>query len=217
MDSNYRFFIYLAVLFLAILGGIYKFKTKDIGTKLIVILLCLTLISEYTAHWAASQYRNNMFVYHFFAPLQLFILGRYFDELDPHRKQKTGQIIGILGAILAIINTAFYQPLEMLNSNFLLFEGLVIMGLALYTFQRILTDDKIDIYRYGHFWMVVIFIFFWSITYTWWALYTVLHEKERFVLSHITKVLWFVNIMTYAAMGFVLLYFSGNRKQLAHE
>jgi hypothetical protein len=107
----------------------------------------------------------------------------------------------------------------MLNSNFLLFEGLVIMALSLYAFQLILTDDTINIYRYGHFWIIVILIFFWSITYTSWALYSVLRVKKLFVMPFVTHLLWTVNILTYAAIGFVLLYFSGNgsKKQLAHE
>lgn len=217
MDPNSRYYIYLMVLLLAILGGIRKLKYKDRAYKILVGLLFVTFISELTAYWAAIKFQNNMFVYHFFAPIQLVILGKYFDDIDKSKKFPFGFYIGIIGIIIAVINTVYFQPLQILNSNFLLFEGLVIMCLALYTFQRILTDDNVDIYRYGHFWMIVIFIFFWSITYTWWALYTVLQVKKRLMLSHFTQVLWAVNIITYSAMGFVLLYFSGNRKQLAHE
>lgn len=217
MDYKYRLIIYLFVLSVSILCGIYRLRNRDNATKTIILLLSITLISEYAAHQAALQYGTNMFVYHFFAPLQLIFVGKYFDQIANSRKRNLGVIVGLIGAAFAIINGLFFQPLDILNSNFLLFEGLIVMGLALYTFQNILTDNKIDIYRYEHFWIVVILIFFWSITYIWWALYTVLQEKERYVLSHITKVLWSVNVITYAAIGFVLLYFSGNRKQLIHE
>lgn len=215
MDPNSRFIIYMIVIVLAILGGLYKLKYQDSGSKVIVALLCLTLLSEYSAHWAALKFGNNMFVYHFFAPIQLIILGVYFDKVDRFNRRRIGLFIGTLGAIIAIVNTIYFQPLKMLNSNFLLFEGLIIMGLALYRFQRILTDEKIDIYKYGHFWMIVILIFFWSITYMWWALYSVLHEKNQFLLLFVTDILWVINIITYSAIGFVLLYFSG--KRLANE
>lgn len=216
MDAYSRFFVYLTVLFLALLGGIYKIKSRDNATKILVALLCLTLTSEVTAHWAAIKYRNNMFVYHFFSPLQLIMLGAYFDNIERRfKKLRIGLIIGIGSIVVAAINTLFFQPLTLLNSNFLLFEGLVIMGLALYTFQRILTDDRIDILKYGHFWMVTVFIFFWSVTYTTWALYTVLQVKKLFIIPLISHVLWTVNIVTYSAIGFVLLYFSG--KRLANE
>lgn len=211
MDPNTRNNIYLAVLLFAVLVGIWRLKGKDYSYKILVGLLCVTFISEFTAYWAAIKIQNNMFVYHFFAPIQLIILGKYFDGISQDKKQNIGITIGIIGVIIAVINTVYFQPLKILNSNFLLFEGLVIMGLSLYTFQGILTNEKIDIYRYGHFWMIVIFIFFWSITYTWWALYTVLQVNERVFLSNVTKVLWFVNIITYSAMGFVLLYFSSKR------
>ena len=107
----------------------------------------------------------------------------------------------------------------MLNSNFLLFEGLMIMTLALFSFQRILSNDSVDIFRYKHFWVIVVLIFFWSITYTAFALYSVLRVKKLFVMPFVTYLLWAVNIITYAAIGFVLLYFSGNgsKKQLAYE
>ncbi len=215
MEPNIRFVIYLSVVFLAILGGIYKLKGKDQASKILVLLLCLTLLTEFTAYWAAIKFRNNMFVYHFFAPIQLIVLGIYFDNIDAHKKRRIGFFIGTLGAIIAIVNTIYFQPLKMLNSNFLLFEGLIIMGLALYSFQHILTNEKIDIYKYGHFWIIVILIFFWSVTYTIWALYSVVGLKKLFVMPIVTHLLWSVNIVTYLAIGFVLLYFSG--KRLANE
>lgn len=220
MNSNSSFFIYLTVLSFALIGGVYKISQRDFATKTLVALLCITLLSELTAHWAAIKFRNNMFVYHFFSPIQLIFLGVYFDNVISRLKRiQFAKVVCAIATIAAVVNTVFFQSLKILNSNFLLLEGLIIMALALYTFQLILSDERINIYSYGHFWMIVIFIFFWSITYTWWALYTVLQEKERYVLSHISRVLWAVNIITYAAIGFVLIYFSGNgsKKQLAHE
>jgi hypothetical protein len=215
MDSYTSFYLYISVLFLAVVGGVYKLNQKDKASKVLVILLTLTLLSECTAHWAAVKFRNNMFVYHFFAPIQLILLGIYFDFTGRVKKRKIGLAIGVLSALVAIVNTIYFQPLRILNSNFLLFEGLTIMGLALYTFQQILSDDRIDIYRYGHFWTIVILIFFWSVTYTTWALYSVLQVKKLFLIPYISHILWAVNIITYSAMGFVLLYFSG--KRLNHE
>ncbi|HYD22715.1 MAG TPA: hypothetical protein VEB40_14635 [Flavipsychrobacter sp.] len=216
MIPDSLFFIYLGVIFLAILGGAYKLRSKDTASKILVALLCLTLASELIAHWAAIKYRNNMFVYHIFSPIQLIVLGVYFDKVVGRlHKKRIATTIGIVAAIAAVVNTAFFQSLKTLNSNFLLLEGLIIMALALYAFQLILSDDKINIYRYGHFWMIVILIFFWSVTYTTWALHSVLKVKKLFVMPLVTHLLWTVNVITYSAIGFVLLYFSG--KRLANE
>lgn len=208
MDAHWNFFLYLGVIFLAILGGVYKLKHKDTASKILLVLLCLTLVSEFITYWAAIKFGNNMFVYHFFAPIQLVLLGIYFDNLEHRFRRKIGLLIGASGIVIAIVNTAFFQPLKILNSNFLLFEGLVIMGLALYTFQRILADERIDIYKYRHFWMIVILIFFWSVTYTTWALFSVLQVKKLFLMPYVSNVLWIVNVITYSAIGFVLLFFS---------
>lgn len=217
MDPYKSFYVYITVLLLATLGGIYKLSERDKASKVIVVLLTLTFLSECSAHWAALRFRNNMFIYHFFAPIQLIILGVYFDLIEGIRKRKTGLMIGMLSTLVATVNTAYFQPLHILNSNFLLFEGLIIMGLTLYSFQRILTDDTINIYKYGHFWTIVILIFFWSVTYTTWALYSVLQVKKLFLIPYISHILWSVNVITYAAIGFVLIYFPGRQKQLAHE
>lgn len=212
------FFIYLGVIAIAILAGFYKLRMKDTASKILLALLCVTLLSEITTHWAALKYHNNMFVYHFFSPVQLIIICTYFDNiLLKFKKRRVGVVIGVLAAIAAGLNTMYFQSLNILNSNFLLLEGLIIMALALYTFQLILSNDNINIYHYGHFWIIVILIFFWSVTYTWWALYTVMQEKERHILSKTIKILWSVNVITYAAIGFVFLYFSRNQKQLTHE
>ncbi len=216
MISDSMFFGYLGVILLAILGSLYNLKDKDTASKIILVLLCLTLTSEIASHLAAIRYHNNMFIYHLFAPIQLIVIGIYFDSIN-NRKGKVGTIVGIIGIVLAIINSLFFQSFDVFNSNFLLFEGLVIMTLSLFSFQRILSNDNIDIFRYKHFWIVVILIFFWSFTYTSLALYSVLRVKKLFVMPFVTYLLWSVNVITYAAIGFVLLYFSGNRKQLIHE
>ena len=220
MISDGLFFIYLGVILLAIASGLYKLKLIDSASKILLLLLCLTLASEISSHWAALVFKNNMFVYHVFAPIQLIVVGMYFDNiLEGFKKKRKATIIGIIASFAAVLNTVFFQPLQILNSNFLLLEGLIIMALALYTFQLILANESINIFQYRHFWMIVILIFFWSVTYTTWALYSVLGVRKLFVIPYVSYTLWAVNIITYAAIGFVLLYFSGNgsKKQLAHE
>lgn len=216
MISDNLFFIYLGVIVMAIIGGLYNLKYKDKASKILLVLLCLTLASEITSHWAAMKFHNNMFVYHFFAPIQLIVVGMYFDNIvHRFKKRKVATVIGIIAAMAAVVNAVFFQSLQILNSNFLLFEGLIIMALSLYTFQLILSDERINIFRYGHFWMIVILIFFWSVTYTTWALYSVLGIRKLFVIPYVSYILWSVNIITYSAIGFVLLYFSG--KRFSHE
>ena len=219
MISDSMFFAYLGVILLAILGGLYNLRYRDTASKILLVLLCLTLASELASHLAAIRYQNNMFVYHFFAPVQLIIIGLYFDSINNNKRSRIGMLVGVLGIAVAIVNNLFFQSIKVLNSNFLLFEGLMIMTLALFSFQRILSNDSVDIFRYKHFWVIVVLIFFWSITYTAFALYSVLRVKKLFVMPFVTYLLWAVNIITYAAIGFVLLYFSGNgsKKQLAHE
>ncbi|MCB9044707.1 MAG: hypothetical protein H6550_01080 [Chitinophagales bacterium] len=216
MDIHHRYYYYLGVLLLAILIGLYKVRTKDITVKIIVLLLSLTFVSELIAKISASVFHNNMYVYHIFAPVQLLVLGIYFDSIEPRfKKKRIGLIIGLAGVLIAICNTLLFQPPTALNSNFLLFEGLAVMALSLFTFQRILNDDKIDIYKYPYFWFNIILVFFWSITYTIWALHSVIMLKKMYIMEHLYDILWVVNIITYLAIAAVLFIFSN--KRLSHE
>jgi len=216
MDTNSRYYLFLLVLMSAVIVGLYNLRQKDKPVKIMVLLLCITLASELTAYWAAVKFQNNMFVYHIFAPVQLLILAKYFDEIEPYlKKQKVGIIVGIVGILGTIINTYFYQSINTLNSNFLLFEGLIIMGLSLYTFRRILNTETINIYRYPYFWFNIILVFFWSVTYTIWALYSVMLIKKIFLMPYIATVLWGVSTISYLAMAVVLFTFSNKRLENA--
>lgn len=203
------FWTYIVVIITAALSGLLRFKKRDKASKLLVMLLLLTLISEMTAYVCAIVYHNNMFVYHIFAPIQLLLLGLYFDNtIDLFKKKRIGIKVGILGVITATINTILFQPLNTLNSNFLLFEGLIIMAMVLYAFQRILNNDNIDIFRYHHFWFNIILVFFWSLTYTIWALYNALYTQQFAFTAYLSTIIKTINIITYAGFGVVFLYFS---------
>lgn len=206
MDTTTLFFVYMSVILLAISGSFVNFRSRDKASKIIVILLGLTFAAEAAAYIAADKLHANMFVYHIFAPIQLFILGKYFDTAV-FKKRKIGLITGIFGVVVAILNTIFLQPFQTLNSNFLLFEGLAIMAMALYAFQKFLINDRLDIYKYEHFWFILILVFFWSMTYTVWALYAILELKKIFLIPIISLMILVVNIITYFGIGLVLLIF----------
>jgi hypothetical protein len=206
MDTTTLFFMYMTVILLSICASLANFKVWDKASKIIILLLGLTFLAEATAYVAAEKLRTNMFVYHIFAPIQLLVIGKYFDAAVFTNK-KIGQWIGLFGIAAAISNSLFLQPIEMLNSNFLLFEGLAVMGMSLYSFQPILSDARLDIYKYVHFWFILILVFFWSMTYTIWALYAILELKKIFLIPFISLIILAVNIITYFGIGVVFLMF----------
>ncbi|WP_276132480.1 hypothetical protein [Polluticoccus soli] len=196
----------MSVILLAISGSMLNFRGRDKASKMIVFLLALTFVAESAAYVAAEKFHTNMFVYHIFAPIQLLMLGRYFDTAV-FKQRKVGLITSVLGIVVAAFNTIFLQPIQTLNSNFLLFEGLVIMAMALYAFQKILANERLDIYKHEHFWLILLLVFFWSMTYTVWALYAILGMKKIFLMHFISIMILIVNIITYFGIGLVLLIF----------
>lgn len=206
MDITTLFFVYMSVILLAISGSMVNFKSRDNASKMIIFLLGLTFVAESAAYVAAAKFQTNMFVYHIFAPVQLLVLGMYFDNAV-FKQRKVGLMTSIFGIAVAILNTIFLQPFQTLNSNFLLFEGLVIMAMALYAFQKILANERLDIYKHEHFWFILLLVFFWSMTYTVWALYAILGMKKIFLMHIISVMILVVNIITYFGIGLVLLIF----------
>ncbi len=213
MSNNSQFLLYLFVIAIAIVVSLLKFKQLDKGSKMLALLLILTLTSEIVSYYTAKVYRNNFPVYHFFAPIQLFMVGLYFHySIEDFKKTKIGIYIGILGFIVAVLNTLIFQPITSLNSYFLLFEGVCTIFMSLYAFNRMFINEDIDLLTLPHFWFTFILLTFWCITYLTWGLYEVAPYKMARISALLSKVIWVVNLITYIGIGFVFLMY---RKKLA--
>lgn len=108
--------------------------------------------------------------------------------------------------ILGLLNMRFLQNHEGLKSYFLLFEGLGIIGMSLFSFFRLLLkQESFNLYRYHHFWFMCTMIFFWSITFLAWGLYDYINMQLRNNAWKINFALLIVSAMTYTCYGIVYL------------
>lgn len=117
-----------------------------------------------------------------------------------------GIYVGIVGIILGILNVIFIQSLNTLNSYFLFFEAISVIGMSLFAFFRmLLKDEALNLYRYSHFWFISIMMFFWSITFLYWGLFDYLNEKLKQEAWKITLLEFVVAIITYTSIGLIFL------------
>lgn len=180
---------------------------------MIVILLGCTLISEYMADLLARRYHNNMVVYHVYAPLHLLLVSLYFNQSIPSfKRRRLGWYIGLVGIIVAVINSLFLQPIEVFNSYYLLFAGFLIISMSLYAFYKILENDDVSTLNNPHFWISLLLLFFWSVTYFHWSVYEILSKAMTEYLSLVPFVMPFISSITYLGFGLVFLLYPKTKK-----
>jgi len=195
-------------LFLAALGiGLYNFRKFDKGSKIIWFLLLTETLNESLAQYMAAKYHNNIAVYNIYSLIEFSIVCWYFNNvIDYFSKYNIGFYIGLIGVIFGIIDMTLLQPIDVLNSFFLFFEGFCIIGMCLFAFFRLLLKhEELRIFRYHHFWFISIFLFFWCITYLSWGLYNILGTNFSQYIPLITVLIWIVNIITYGGIGSIFL------------
>lgn len=180
---------------------------------MIVFLLVSTLVSEYIADVLAIKYGNNMVVYHVYAPLHLFLVSLYFNQSIPSFGERhIGWYIGIVGCLVGLANSAFLQPVAVLNSYFLLFAGFVIISMCLYAFYKILENDDIGTLNNPNFWFSFILLFFWSVTYLNWSVYQLLSKVVVEYMALVGFALPVISAITYFGFGLVFLLYPKTKK-----
>lgn len=115
---NYELFynIYIVIIVIGILSGIFKFKELSKSSKFFLALLIITLITEKVSEFYASNTTNNSFIFHFYAPISYSLIGlAYFTE---------GKNILIIWSIFivttfSIINMIYWESQQEFNSNVL--------------------------------------------------------------------------------------------------
>lgn len=196
-----RLIIYLAILLFALISAIRKYKRLDLSLKWIVFLVGFSLLSETIASLAAWKWKNNMPVYHLYTPVNLFITALFFNDALPlFKKYHIGYYLGGIGILSAILNTLFFQGLREVDTNAILFSGVIIVAMSLCSLYSIyISDSSINTL---HSWLSLLFLIYWCATFLTWALFQVLilnklYEEIRPVLIS----LWVINIFFYGGMG----------------
>src|SRR6202000_1189498 len=103
-------------------------------------------------------------------------------------------------------NIIFIQGIHMLTSYFLVFEGIVIIGMGLFSFFRLLLrDDQLQLYKYPHFWLAATLVFFWSFTFLNWSLYDYFDVRLKKLVPFIYILFSLAGIIFYCGVGCIFL------------
>jgi hypothetical protein len=169
-------------------------------------LLLGTWISETISFYAARRWHNSLPVSHVYSPLEFLLLSLYFNySIEYFRKRNLGLIIGLAGIPVSVLNTLLFQPLLTINSNFLLFEGTVVIIYCLILFGSLLKEDHMP-YRHVSFWMAMFNLILWSSTFTGWGMYEFLREDD-IIMRYFDPILTTANFVFYLGIGATLAFY----------
>lgn len=207
INLHTQFLVYLAVLFFSFGCSLWYYSHMHTALRILTVLLGLSLVSELISAYMAFYYGNNMAVLHVFSPINLAMTALYFNyAVRRLRKHHTGYLIGAAGILLAVLNTRYLQPLQALDSNFMLFSGACIIGLALFTFYVMFTDNRqVYIARNIHFWLSFIFLIYWCSTFFTWPLFQMLTHLRPDRMAILYVFLWMINVLFYLLIGVLIL------------
>ena len=217
MIYQIAYYIYFASLIFACVCSVYRFNKIDAASKILTVLICCAFINESAASYLAKRYHNNLPLYAIYSFVEYGFLCLYFNNvIDVFIKKNIGIYIGIVGIILGIGNLIFVQHLNSINSYFLLFEGLSVIGMSLFAFFRLLLkNDSLNLYKYHHFWFISILVFFWCVTFLSWGLYYYINMELKQSALKVNAALAIVSAITYNCFGCIFLLYP--KMQRANE
>lgn len=202
--------VYIALLIGVSIIAFIKKKQVDTSTRLIVILILATTLSEIIAHILLIRTTNNLVVYHIFTATEFLLLSAYFNSIVSFfKKKKIGLVIGIIGCLISIFNSIYIQPYNTtFNTNFLVIESIVLVTFCLcYFYDFLKTTHKTSKYITPQFWIACILLTFWSFTSLRWILEMAAPGLVKRNIEVIRTMMYVINMITYTGFGLVFLFY----------
>lgn len=201
-----RLIMYLAILLFVSVIALRRFRKLELPLRIIAILLSLTFVTEVLASFSSWKWHNNMPVFHVYTLVNLMLTALYFNYLIPaFKKYHIGYFMGGIGVLAGMLNTIYLQDFHRLDSNAILFSGVLIVGMSLVSLYDIFRNNE-DISKTvaPHYWLSILFLFYWCSTFLIWALLQVLILTKSYDdIYPVYMALWILNILFYSGIGFI--------------
>ncbi len=153
------YYIYFLILSLGVVVGWVKIGILNSSTKIMLLLLVVTLFSESATKYLKFTGIDPTPIYHVFQPIELTLFGYAF-----YLEIKNRLIIALtVGALLfAILNSLLIQQFsEEFNSNAFLLESFLIIFIAFWYLKRLLSEQTpFSFTNYPLFWISTGFTLF---------------------------------------------------------
>lgn len=148
--TNYSFAqIFLLLTYFApfpcIIIGISKYKTLALSLRYVFYLALLALVAGTISIVLWFQSTNNLFVGHIGTVLEFLLIARIYQiELKDFLPKRFFYIIMAVFTVFCIFNTSFLQPYNTNNSYAKTIESILLIGLSIAYFFKLLRDAKVE-------------------------------------------------------------------------
>jgi hypothetical protein len=127
----------------AFVSGVIRRRSLDSNQRLLFMLVACVLLTEVIGRILWSLGTNNLFLYHFYSVVEFILLGTvYARNLQGLIKPVYLYALIASFVLFAVINTVFFQGLTEFNSHVTFVESLLLIGLALAYFYKLLRDTE---------------------------------------------------------------------------
>ncbi len=189
-----------------ILSGIIQFKILDNPSKIFLLYIFLSAVSELVATYTAIHYKNNLLGLNIFSIIEYIITCKYFSVCISNFRRSRLIFLIFLGITIWGISTIIYPLKQALNTPFLVFESITIVALCHYYFYDLLNADDNRVITPSFGFVSFMFIF-WSFTFTYWLFGVSIRDHMAEQGKWLSQLIWAINLICYTGFCLVFLFY----------
>ena len=200
-----RFIFYLILLVFISIYGVYSFNKLTRPYKVLVILILLTLISEFCGRWTYAKYKLTFPPYHFLIPITIFFHAVIYNGLTELKTRYKNLIFVASGffILLSIINTVYFQSIFSFPSNSITLLSINAIFLSLITFLQMLKfPTEVQLTKQSMFWFNLGNFIFYTLTFFAFAFINYRTNYNAWIAITI----WSANIILYVCYFISIFY-----------
>ena len=198
----------LSIILVSIIIGFSQYKNSKRPYRLLLFLLITTFLAETLAEYCAHAFRNNLFVYHFFHPVEYTLLALIFYNLIESNSFKKFILFSVaLYTPLSVWNSLYLERFAeyKINTTAILVESILLVMFALQVLLEFLKKPFYEnIYSQPSFWISLGVLIFFSTNIFFWGYYSRLANNAEGV-QLFYKILFYENLVLYFLFGVALV------------
>ena len=198
--------LYYLSLILGCVLSISLFKKIDHSLKFVGYLLYFTLVNELLSIFIDLVFKTKAFTYHIFTIVELILImyyHAYFLYQSPSKKILIA--IPIFCLILGIGNLVFLQPWKTMNTNMLMTECVLCIGMSLNALYILLKTEADDRVPYTHFLIWASILVMMTGTFFLWASFENLFVNNKSYKRLLQEIHAIINIIAYIGICVALI------------
>jgi hypothetical protein len=191
----YRTYYYVLMLGLYSLTGLLNYLNANKFTKLLILNVSFTFLSELSVRFLILYHLESYLVYHLFIPVQIAFYAFLYPKLLIKSHKKLLILLALLFISTCLINSIFIQKIHSLPSIGFVLLACFAIPLSLIKFKEMLNSPISQRLRFqSDFWFNLGTFFFYSTSFFIFSFFPLIQNGPGWMYD----LPWFANIYFYA-------------------